>query len=194
MPHTLHSIFRFSITASYQSVFSYADPAVGSPNGNSGWRFGMNGSNSKLSLTFGGVADYDFSLTLTNNKWYNVIVTMPGNSSTCTAYVMDEDGVRTITTLTTGTMTGTLSRATLGSRGSNDSNWMNGRINYARLWNRILSQDEAALLHHNPFTGVEDGEDDWFLKHTGGASATTIFRKTLSGIGTRSGSRQVHGW
>lgn len=177
LPATLQLLFMVKATGQYYAAFSHSDGSAGSPNGNSGWRVGTDGPSNKLKVTFGGVADYLFNFTMTANQWVNLVVTIPGNGGTATAYILPEGGARTISTVTLGTMSGTPSQLAFGIRGDG-SDYLNGRVAFGRLWNRVLSQDEAALIHHNPFSGIDDPEEDFYFKSSSGGSQSI----TLTGL------------
>lgn len=180
-PATLHIHFRVHATSQYYGIFAHPDTATNG--GNSGWRLGTDSASNSLYIVFGGVAAYSYSLSLTANRWYNAVVTLPGNGGTSTAYTVDELGNFSTKTLTLGTISGTPNRVRMGVRGDT-SDPFNGRIGYARLWNRVLSQDEAMLLLALPFHGIYDADDDFVYKAaaSGPDPAAAGFRMLL-GVG-----------
>lgn len=181
-PATLHILFRVHNTSQWYVPFSHS--ASGTNGGNSGWRIETRQDNNKLSVVFGGVALYDFNFTMTANQWLNAIVTLPGDGLTSTLYIIPEGGSRSILTTTLGNISGTPDRIAFGIRGD-ASDYLNGRVAYARLWDRILSQDEAMLLHAFPFHGIHDADDDFVYKAAaaGGSDPAAAGFRMLLGVG-----------
>lgn len=67
----------------------------------------------------------------------------------------------------------------------------NANFDYFYFYNRALSQNELNALAFDPFQMFR-GSGIAFLQAFAGASSAGAFRKTLSHLGTRTGSRQVH--
>lgn len=186
-PATLHILFRVHNTSQWYVPFSHS--ASGTNGGNSGWRIETRQDNNKLCIVFGGVALYDFNFTMTANQWLNAVITLPGDGGTATAYIMPTETAsaanRSILTTTLGNISGTPDRIAFGIRGD-ASDFLNGRVACARLWDRVLAQDDATLLHAFPFYGIYDPDDDFVYKAAagggGGPTAPGSFRM-LMGIG-----------
>lgn len=104
------------------------------------------------------------------------------------------NGRRAGQTFTNNTLTASMltsTAATIGCDSSDKSgNTLNGTLVMLTVWNRKLNQEDAMDLTINPFCFISPYE----VPILPAPAVTTVFRKTLSPIGSRVGSRQVHGW
>lgn len=66
------------------------------------------------------------------------------------------------------------------------------KMDFLYLYDRPLSHLEIKNLYSDPFSIIQIPRKRRIWTST--STSTTFFRKTLSGIGSRAGSRQVHGW
>lgn len=86
------------------------------------------------------------STTMTAGNWYRVAISIPstgGSTATGTLYTATEAGA---TSSTSGTVSAgnDADRVTIGGRGNGDtSEWWNGRVAHARMWEAALSQAEV---------------------------------------------------
>lgn len=69
-----------------------------------------------------------------------------------------------------------------------------GKCFFQRVWTRVLTVSEARWLADEPYAFLRPrlAITNALLHGTFAATATTVFRRTLSAHGTRTGSRQVH--
>ena len=89
----------------------------------------------------------------------------------------------------TGNLASTAELLRLGLYSSSGGDYT-GEMNYAYIWNRGLSQFEAAWLNEDPYAFVRPDRDMWFLSPS--VATVVKFRKTLSSVGTGVGKRQCH--
>ncbi len=69
---------------------------------------------------------------------------------------------------------------------------LDGWLRYVYIWNRVLSAAQIALLYQEPYAMlVEPLAPVYYRVPAAGAAATTAERRTLSPVGTRTGSRQA---
>lgn len=78
----------------------------------------------------------------------------------------------------------------IGNRPNTQRNF-NGRIEYVFMWNRVLRREEIAQLYVTPYIFITP---NYLPVNINSIAVTAVFRKTLSGLGSRVGSRQVHAW
>lgn len=78
--------------------------------------------------------------------------------------------------------------------GSGFNAQMTGQIYGAAVWSRLLRAADAMELYMNPNVMLYTAEEiaDFPSIAAAGGGSSTIFRKSLSRLGTRTGSRQVH--
>jgi hypothetical protein len=74
-----------------------------------------------------------------------------------------------------------------------DTNGTSG-IHYIAIWNRALQPEEISLLYNDPYCFLLASEGEMPALRTAAAASAVVFRRTLSQVGTRVGSRQSHGW
>jgi hypothetical protein len=122
------------------------------------------------------------SIALTIGTWYHVAGVYDG--ATSKIYVNGVLGASSnvVTTLGTGT------KAMLIGNNLNGDGQTNGSIANARLYDRALMPGEILAIYSEPF----NRDLIALAKGAGAAPSTVVFRRTLSELGTRGGSRQVH--
>ncbi len=129
--------------------------AVYNGNDSGGFGFGVgNGagvSGSKLQLLFGSVNWLDTGYTLTNNKWYHVVVAR--DSGTTRVYV---NGVVLATTFA-DTPLAVVNKFTIGDQldaANSPYRFFNGTVDDVRIYNRTLSATEVNQLYSSGVTNV----------------------------------------
>jgi Concanavalin A-like lectin/glucanases superfamily len=102
-----------------------------------------------------------FTATATNNVYYTMVGTAVANNSQ-TSYLLGTDGTNETKALSAPTPNSlTTGRASFGSYQTVSGN-SGAFIYYGAYWRRVLSADEAALLHADPFCFLQsDLESEW---------------------------------
>ncbi len=95
------------------------------------------------------------------------------------------------TTAAADTFTNATNETWLGRDKGDSSATFNGDMDFVYCWNRALSDMEIGALTIQPYQLFALPRRMWFAPTA--AASTVKFRKTLSGIGTRAGSRQLQG-
>lgn len=134
------------------------------------------------------------SSQLQSGKRYSLMATYNGSSGArgVNLYV---NGVKDNATISADTLTQSIRTNTtpkIGNYAPTGTFPLKAYLDMAAVWRRELKQEEAQDMYINPY---------WFLYPnsipimTGEvASSALTFRKTLSPVGSRTGSRQTHGW
>lgn len=125
---------------------------------------------------------------LAANTWYDFIGTSNGTTGTIW---LNGQSKATGGSAPSG-VADTSNAMRIGSR-NDGATFMDGYIEYAYLYNRTLIAPEIQQLSLDPYAFLaQPSRIRYFATPTAGTPVTVIYRKTLSLVGTRAGTRQVH--
>lgn len=131
-----------------------------------------------------------------NRRQYSLATTYNG-SSRAEGVKHFINGRKGTTNIVTNTLTGSpyfnISPRIGAYNGAAVTSFLKGVLLIMAVWKRELTEAEIVDLHNNPYTMFESYKIS-IPTFKAPTTASTVFRKTLSSIGSRVGSRQVHGW
>lgn len=141
MGNTMAVWFKIDNVTGNKVIFSHDD------NTNSGQRLQLSGST--FQFTLGGVADYSCGFSAaTANTWYFFAAATTGNGGTVTCYLGQENGGFTAGSPSAiGTRGGTPTKFNIGRLPSTGTPF-GGKIDEARLYNRVLTEAEIKSLYN----------------------------------------------
>lgn len=133
--------------------------------------------------------ELNLQYTLPNNSAQNLCLTWDGSTTGTNAHLYKNNAEVTYNSRGNG---GTVRDSDSAADLILLSQW-NGYMYYFMMWNRVLSNTERGRMFENRHCFIQQDGLFPFLNSISVAPTTTKFRKTLSGIGTRTGSRQIIG-
>ncbi len=144
-PRTINVWFKLNGTATANYFIAYGTDAEGQRvdigRSSTGW-FGVAVSGHAYGFTWAG-----------DTIWHNAIAVYPSGETSSDKWKIYFDGVEQSLSTQAGspvTMATTLNLARIG-RNVSGTQYFNGLIDHAMIWNRALSASEIALLHQEPF-------------------------------------------
>jgi hypothetical protein len=127
---------------------------------------------------------------LTTGKVWSLVIRRSG--STVSGWVNGTQNGTTASNSATTADSGVMSLGGNPSTGGS-GNYMDGTYLAFEVWTRALSGDEIRRLARDPWCMVAGRRPEFMASVSAAAAAAVKFRKTLSPIGTRTGSRQTQG-
>jgi hypothetical protein len=130
------------------------------------------------------------------NKWVTIGATTPVPTDNVDGLLFVNGVQRASGNNTHLNSTVAFNRLQIGGDGGSYEPAINVDIAWVAAFNRTLSDAEMAWWYRHPFAVLQQARNASFysLPSAGGGASTIVFRKTLSPVGTRVGSRQMHSY